>query len=202
MRTRETSPIALALGVALLAACSRTPEAPVTETAPASAATPAATSTPPPAKAIDPCSLLTDAELRSVLPGAGPATPDMADAHAGIRGCQWTTPAGRVWIQVYPSGPSAPELELRTIATGMFDPAAPKALDRMRIEGLPAGGKGAYAFVESADAERGVVSANAVLAQAGAGNIVVLFAPELAALDRKDALKALGTLGAHIGGRL
>lgn len=200
MHLRTASPIAVAVVIALTA-CSPAPEAPAVE-ARVPTSRPAARPAPPVAEAIEPCSLLTDAELRAVLPAAGPGTPDMADSHAGIQGCQWTTPAGRVWIQVYAGGPSTPELEVRTIATGMFDPAAQKALETMRIESLPAGGKGAYAFVEAVNAKHSVVTANALLAQAGRGNVVVLFAPELAARDRKDALEALGMLGARIGARL
>lgn len=201
MRLRPAFPIALALTSALLAACSRPPEAPAVETAAPSARTKARTP-PPVAEAIEPCSLLTDAELRAVLPAAGPGAPDTADAHAGIQGCQWKTPAGRVWIQVYPGGPSVPDLEIRTIATGMFDPTKPEALTSMRIESLPKLGKGAFAYAEPVDAKRGVVAPNAVLVQSGRGNIVVLFAPELVAQGRKDALTALGRLGANIKTRL
>ena len=203
MRLRPAFLIALALTGALLAACSKPAEGPAVEASkPAAAKANATRLAPPVAEALEPCSLLTDAELRAVLPAAGPGTPDNADAHAGIRGCQWKTSEGRVWIQVYPAGPSSPELEIRTIAVGMFDPKLPKALDGMRVESVPAGGTDAYAFVEAVDAKRGVVARNAVLTQAGRGNIVVLFAPELATLDRKDALAALGRLGATIGARL
>lgn len=167
----------------------------------AAASKPTKTAGPP--SIASPCSLLTDAEVREVVPSASSGKPDPSDAAAGIYSCVWNTATGRVWLQAYRSGPSTVDAEIHGLASGLVDPSTKQVGDQVRIQDVAKVGDRAMAFVEKIDPARGVLSSNAVLVTQRGQYTATLFAPELAlGGDREAALRGLQTLGAHLASRL
>ena len=157
---------------------------------------------PAPMTITAPCNLLTDADIRAVVPGASNGKVDAGDADHGIYSCTWDTPGGRVWLQAYRSGPASVGTNIRGLAAGLFDPKETVPLDKVRIEILPKIGDGAMAFVEKADSAKGIRTSNAVLVTRHGKYMATLFAPELALGDRATALHGLETLGTQLANRL
>lgn len=183
----------------LLQACSRerSEERDVATNSPGKAATQAG---PPPI--VTPCSLLTDAEVREVVPAASSGRPDSADAAAGIYSCVWATPTGRISLQAYRAGPSTVDAEIHGLASGLVDPSSKQSRDNVRLETVDKVGDHAMAFVEKADPSSGILSSNAVLVTRRGKYMVTLFVPDLSLGDRESALRGLETLGGHLASRL
>jgi hypothetical protein len=154
--------MAAALTAALLAACGGTNGA---GSSPASSAAAPGSSTQ--AASVDPCTLLTDAEVAGLAPGLGPGTvKDMS----GSRLCVWANSHGvdAVQLMVLPARgtPLRAELEGGIAALGGYDIVA--------VDGL---GDEAGAAFQQADASKGLEAGLAVLIARSGATVVQLSTP-------------------------
>lgn len=169
---------------------------------PATAAKPGS-SLPAPAQArVEPCSLLTQAEVTAALPAAQAGRQERSDEPYGIRTCIWSTPEGELNLQVFDAGPGSVENEIRGLSFGLVDIRSKKAATAVRLEAIPGVGDQTIALVEKEDLERGIRKGNALIVSQVGTRLVVLRAAELADSDRKRALATLVGLAKAATGRL
>jgi hypothetical protein len=150
----------------------------------------------------DTCSLLTTAEVASVIPGAKSPERDKSREQYGISACIWDTPRGRLVVQTWKSQPSAVDNEARGLAEGFVDPLKPGAKNNVRFEKIDGVGEQALAVVEIEDAKRGILNDVAMLVGQRGDQIVVLLSNDLARSERSSALAGLKKLGAAAAKRL
>ena len=151
----------------------------------------------------DPCSLLTDAEVREAFPGAssGKRQHDL-DEH-GIRTCLWDTPTDRFVVQTFLAKSGSVEDELRSRMMGSIDPLMAGAADQVRYETIAGVGDQTMLVVEKADPQRGILADTAVLVTQHANRKAVLFTGHsLAGGDRASAIRTLEALGRNVAKRL
>jgi hypothetical protein len=156
-----------------------------------------ATSTPG-----DPCSLLSTAEVASVIPGAKSPERDKSREEYGISACIWDTPQGRFAVQTWEGEPNAVENEARGLAQGFVDPLKPGAMNNVRFEKIDGVGERALAVVEIQDAKRGLLTDVAMLVSQRGDQILVMFSNDLARTERSAALGGLKKLGTAAAKRL
>lgn len=186
----SASILCLCLGsAALLLACSPGGKTAASDQAPAA---PSAQT----AVAAGPCRLLTDAEVRSVFPGAQAGKPERTREQYGIQACVWDTPSGSFALQRWTADPGeSADKELRGLATGILDPLKSTARTAVRFEVLAGIGEQATALVERKDDTRGVLSDAAILVAKKGNWFLELQSVDLARAERTVALQALGKLG-------
>jgi len=144
---------------------------------------------------LDPCKLLTDADVRAVFPGASAGVRNRTVDEYGIVSCEWKHPGGRFAIQAFTSSDS-PESEARGFAAGFLDPTKNGLQDKLRVERIAAG-EGGVAIVERADAAAGVLT-DAALAIVKRGKLLLMLqSSALAQRPRAEAVKAMETLAAE-----
>lgn len=195
-RTHRIHPLAALLGVALLAACS-----PTDGTSPASASSAEATASEAPS-ASDPCSLLTTAEVRSVLPDANAGKREHRTDEYGIASCLWDTPKGRLALQVSAAEEGPPNEIVGLVVMGNLDPGNRKANEAIRYETLEGIGDQAVAVVESRNEERGILGdITAAGVRRGSHDMVLMSSP-LGGGDRDAALKSLTELARAAAARM
>jgi len=160
--------------------------------------------TPPPSAggsrrpALHPGALLSDAEVAGVVAGAQPGVRDTGDEGYGIYACRWKVGDGAVMLQAFDAGPGALAQELRASSLEIIEMRRPDAAALVRLERFDGIGDMAGAYVERADAKRGIARSSAVLMVQRGGRLAVLRVPQLADGDRDRALTSLQTLGASI----
>lgn len=147
---------------------------------------------------LHPCALLPDAAVAAVVPGAQPGQRDAGDEGYGITACRWSVGDGAVVLQVFDAGPGALAQELRSSTLEIVDIRRPGAATLVRLERFSAIGDTAGAYVERADAKRGIARSSAVLMVQRGNSLAVLRVPQIAEGDRDRALDALKTLGTEI----
>jgi len=196
MEHRATWGLAALLLVAM-SGCKREP-------APPTAAVPPKPLPGPPAQvvALDPCTLLADASVARVVPGAGTGERDAADEGYGTYTCRWTGGAAPVVLQVFTAGPGGVAHELRAASLEIVDVQRTDAGTLVRMEPFKGIADGAGAFVERADADRGVRRPYAMMMVQRGGRIASLRIPSLASGDRAAALDTLKGLAVEIAKRL
>ncbi len=148
--------------------------------------------------ALHPCDLLSDAAVAGAVPGAQPGQHDTGDEGYGIAACRWKAGDGGVALQVFEAGPGGLSNELRASTLENVDLQRPDAATLIRLEQLRGIGDLAGAYVERADAKRGILRSNAVLMVQRGNRLAVLRIPQLAEGDRDEALKAMRVLGEEI----
>lgn len=188
-----------AFGFALLilvgmSGCKPAAPEPVGEVKADPAASPAAASKP----ALHPCDLLSDAAVAGAVPGAQRGQRDTGDEGYGIAACRWKAGDGGVALQVFEAGPGGLSNELRASTLENVDIQRTDAATLIRLEQLRGIGDIAGAYVERADAKRGILRSNAVLMVQRGNRLAVLRIPQLADGDRDQALKAMRVLGEDI----
>lgn len=159
---------------------------------PAPSVTATATETKP---LLHPCALLSDAEVAAVVPGAQAGQHDVGDEGQGIYACRWKVGDGAVMLQAFDAGPGALAPELRASSLEIVEIRRPDAAALVRLERFEGIGDMAGAYVERADAKRGIARSGAVLMVQRGGRLAVLRIPQLAEGDRDQALKSLQALG-------
>ncbi|MDQ6628488.1 MAG: hypothetical protein M3Z29_08585 [Pseudomonadota bacterium] len=166
----------------------------------------AATGVKPAAKQLpagDPCGILSQADVQKFFPGAKAGERSKRLEEYGITECAWKGPSGQIAVVVqesYNSGTSAKEDALG-MAQGFTDPLKPKSLKNVRIESFPALGDAA-AFVETADASRGILGDGALMELRKGRHNISIGSGELPRRDRAAALKIFEELGRVAAKRL
>ncbi len=150
----------------------------------------------------DPCKVLTDADVRKVFPDAKSGQRERRNEQYGMTACQWDYPGGRFGVQISIEKPGTVRDEIRGISIGIVDPLKPGAGSNVRYETIKGVGDEAMAFVEPADAKRGILSDSACLITQRGDQQVMLMSDSLAKRDRAEALKKLEELGRAAVGRL
>lgn len=182
-----------------LAACSPAVDAPSNQSA-APATAQVATDAPPPTD--DACRLLSDADVRTIFPGAGHGVRETTREKYGIRACVWETKGGRFALQRWTAKPNTVGDEIRGMALGVLDPLKPAARTSVRCETIAGIGDQAMAMVESQSEARGILADAAMLMTQRGDQLIELQSSELGRGDRGAALQSLATLGRAAVARL
>lgn len=154
------------------------------------------------APAVDPCKLLTDAEVRKAFPDAKAGKVDHSLEEHGIISCLWDHPGGRFAVQVYKGTQGTIENEIRGMSLMFLDPLKPGAEQNVRYEIVKDVGDEARAIVETADEKKGFLTDSAILVAQRKGLQLTLMSTQLAKRDRSSALKVLEDLGRAAAKRL
>ncbi len=145
----------------------------------------------------DPCTILPLADVQRIFPGAKSGERSKRLEQYGTTECAWKGASGQIVLAVqesYNSGTSAKEDALG-MAQGFTDPLkGGQALKNVRIETFPALGDAA-AFVETADAKRGILGDGALMELRKGRHNISIGSGELPRRDRGAALKAFEELG-------
>lgn len=158
----------------------------------------------PPASAAntDPCTLLTDREVRKVFANAKAGQLDRSKEKYGIVTCVWDHPGGTFFVQQSSHELGSWANESRGMIDGFIDPLRREARKAVRFEPLAGVGDRAMAVVERKDEARGILNDVAQLVVQVGPRQVRLFSSQLPQRERPDALAALQTLGRAAAGRL
>lgn len=158
------------------------------------------------AQALDPCALVTPAEMQQAFPGTKPGRTDRKLEKDGILRCEWTHNTGSVVLVAgNDSKDDVPVDEAKTFMAAFVDPLRPDAERHVRIETLPGVGDKTVAILERQDQAKGITQNGLVLVvRRGDRQVVLLAVPpgDLSRRERADALKALADLGRAIAKRL
>lgn len=147
------------------------------------------------APAVDPCKLLTDAEVRKAFPDAKAGKVDHSLEEYGTISCIWDHPGGRFSVQVYKGEQGAIENEIRGMSLMFLDPLKSGAERHVRYETIPNVGDQARAIVETADEKKGFLTDSAILVAQRKGLQLTLMSTQPAKRERSGALKVLEELG-------
>ena len=166
----------------------------------------ARTSTPPKSKlpSGDPCTMLSNDDVRKAFPGAKPGERSRRLEKYGMTECQWKGPDGDLVLiaqESINSGGSAKDAA-QGMADGIADPLKPGSRKSVRIETLSGVPVDNAAFIEAADPKRGILGDGAMLALRKGARGILLNAPSLPERDRTAALKTFENLGRAASARL
>lgn len=152
---------------------------------------------------VDPCSLLTGAEVRQYFPKAKAPVRERDREKYGITACIWDHPAGRLVLQLtLGAEPGSSNDEAQGLVLGFVDPLKPGVREQVRIEKIDGVGSEAAAVVEKADEKRGILSDAAYLYTQRGDVQLLVAAVDLARGDRSAALNTLREIGRIAAGRL
>jgi hypothetical protein len=162
------------------------------------------------AKAIlDPCTLLTAADLQQAFPGAGAGKLDRSLEKDGLVKCIWSYPggsqysAGSLFVFTSDEITETPREEAEdTWALTFLDPLRSDAAKHVRYETLTGVGDQAVAVVEREDKAKGFSAPAAILVVRRGKQQVAILSSDLARRERAEALRILGELGKAIARRL
>lgn len=152
--------------------------------------------------ALDPCRLLTDAEVRKVFADAKPARLDRSREKLGVYTCVWDHPGGRFFAQQHTGELEPFTVEGRGLIDGFIDPVKPGAEKAVRFENVKGVGDRAMVVIEKRDPARGILNDIAQLVTQRGSQQVILFSSQLPQRDRAAAMKALEELGRAAAQRL
>lgn len=145
---------------------------------------------------VDPCSLLSQADVRRFFPAASTGRRERTREKYGIVACLWEYPQGRLVVQVtLGARPGSSMEEAQGIAFGFVDPLKPPKPGAIRYERIGGVGDEAVAVVEKADAKTGVLQNASYLYTQRVDRQLFIGTSELANGDRAAALKTLTELG-------
>ena len=158
---------------------------------------------------LDPCTLLTVADVQMAFPGAGAGKPDRSQEKQGLLKCVWPYPgdsksaAGSLFVFTSDEVTETPREEAAdTWALTFLDPLRNDAAKQVRYETLTGVGDQAVAVVERADKAKGFSINAAILVVRRGRQQAALLAPDLARRERAEALRILGELGKAMAKRL
>jgi hypothetical protein len=149
----------------------------------------------------DPCTLITDGDVRQQFPGAASGKRDSRLDQYGIASCTWNSPTNTFIVQLFKAKGSA-EDELRSRISGNVDPMKPGAGAKIRYETIGGVGDEAKLAVEKADAQDGILADSAVLVARRGERMAVLFTSALVEGERASTAKALEALAQRAARRL
>lgn len=187
--------LATLMGGVVLSACSK-PAAEALATEPPAAAASGAS-----AQSGDPCSLVTDGEVRKSFAGAKSGERDHSLDQYGIASCKWEATASTLIVQIY-GVKGTLENELRGRMLGSLDPLQPAARDKVRYDVIAALSDEAMVVVEKGDPPAGVLADVAVLGMRHEEKFAIIFNSTLVEGDRAATIKALETLARSAAPRL
>jgi hypothetical protein len=151
----------------------------------------------------DPCAILSLADVQKVFPAVKSSERSRRLEQYGITECAWKGADGGVLVGVqeqFSKGTAKDDAE--GMSAGIVDPFKPQARRSVRFETLPGVGVDTVAFVEKADAQRGILSDGAMIFMRQGDHTVRLMSADLPGRDRTAALKALEDLGKVAAKRL
>ena len=151
----------------------------------------------------DPCAVLPLSEVQKAFPGVKAAERSRRLEQYGSTECAWKGASGQVVLAVqesYSSGTAKDDVQ--GMASGFVDPLNPTSARNVRYETFNGMSSQAMAFVEQADAKRGILSDAAMLSLRRGEHTVWLMSVELPRRDRTAALKTLEELGRVAARRL
>lgn len=151
----------------------------------------------------EPCTVLPLSVVQKVFPGAKAGERSRRLEQYGTTECAWKGADGQVVLAVqerYSS--STAKQDVQGMAQGFTDPFKPATAGNVRYETFTGMGSEAMAFVEPADAKRGILNDWALLAIRRGERTVWLMSGDLPLRDRSAALKALEELGRVAAKRL
>jgi hypothetical protein len=151
----------------------------------------------------DPCAVLPLADVQKHFPGARAGERSRRLEEYGITECGWKGAGGQLVLAVQESyNDGSAKGDVQGMAMGITDPLKPQSQRNVRIESFAGLGVDAAAFVEQADAKRGILGDGAILALRRGQHTVWLMSAELPRRERAAALKAFEDLGRVAGQRL
>jgi hypothetical protein len=151
----------------------------------------------------DPCAVLPLADVQKHFPGAKAGERSRRLEEYGITECGWKGAGGQLVLAVQESyNDGSAKGDVQGLAMGITDPLKPQSQRNVRIESFAGLGVDAAAFVEQADAKRGILGDGAILALRRGQHTVWLMSAELPRRERAAALKAFEDLGRVAGQRL
>lgn len=151
---------------------------------------------------LDPCALLTVAEVRQAFPGSKPGSIERGLEKQGILRCSWESPAGRLFLIASEEAEDSVRDEAATWAESALDPLQMDAKRHLRFEAVAGVGDKAIAVVERQDRAKSILQDAALIVVRRGKWEVSLLAPQLARRERPDALRLLTDLGKSVAGRL
>ncbi|HUQ11998.1 MAG TPA: hypothetical protein VM146_16905 [Steroidobacteraceae bacterium] len=160
----------IALATAGLGACSKTDSTAHDVAAAGSETTGMATAQPNPD---DPCSLLTDGEVRAVFPGAQSGKRDHRQDEYGMATCIWELRTNQFGVQIFDSTTSA-DGEARGRMLGFLDPLKPALREQLAYDTVAGLGDEATAVAVKGDEQRGIFNdANLLVVRRGKKMLVL-----------------------------
>lgn len=163
------------------------------------AKTPAGVKLPPG----DPCTAVPLSAVQKAFAGAKAGERSRRLEQYGMTECAWKDGSGQIVLVVSESyGSGTAKEEAQGMAQGFTDPLKPASARNVRYETFTGMGSGAVAFVETADAKRGILSDAAMLIAGRGEHSISLASAVLPKRDRAAALKTLEELGRIAAKRL
>jgi hypothetical protein len=151
---------------------------------------------------VDPCALLTIAEVQQALPGSKPGTIERGLEKQGILRCSWSSPGGLLFLVASKEPEDSAKAEASGWVDSFVDPLRADARGRVRFDTIAGVGDEAVAVVERQDKPNGINEDGALIVIRRGTWQVSLLAPKLAQRERADALRALTELGKAVARRL
>ncbi len=152
---------------------------------------------------VNPCTLLTMADVHQAFPGAKAGELDRDQEKTGLLKCSWRTPSGRLFVFTNDGINETPKEEAAdTWALTFLDPLRMDAKRHVRYEPLTGVGDQAIAVVERADKAKGFMQDAAILVVRRGKQQVAILSTDLPKRERADALRILGELGKAIAKRV
>jgi hypothetical protein len=154
-------------------------------------------------KIVDPCTLLTMADVQQIFPGSKAGEVDRRQEKNGMVKCTWNHPGGSLMVFTSDQIDGTPKEEAEdTWALTFLDPLRNDARKHVRYETLTGVGDQAVAVVEREDKAKGFLQSVAILVVRRGKEQVAVLSTELARRERADALRILGDLGKAIAKRV
>jgi hypothetical protein len=152
---------------------------------------------------VDPCTLLTIAEVQQAFPGSKAGELDRSQEKDGIVKCVWRGSAGVLFVFTGDEITETPRAEAEsTWALTFLDPLRNDAGKHVRYETLTGVGDQAVAVVEREDKVKGFLQPAAILVVRRGKQQVAILSSDLARRERAEALRILGELGKAIAKRV
>lgn len=151
----------------------------------------------------EPCTVLSLSDVQRAFPGAKAGERSRRLEKDGMTECSWKGADGQVVLlaQEHYSRGSARD-DVQGMASGFIDPMNRAAARNVRYESFGAMASDAAAFVEQADAKRGILRDGAMLSIRRGEHTVWLLFSELPGRERAQALKSIEALGRVAAKRL
>lgn len=151
----------------------------------------------------DPCTVVPLPLVQGAFPGAKAGVRSRRLEQYGSTECAWKDGSGQVVFAVNESyGSDTAKEEAQSTAMGFIDPLKPGAARNVRYETFAGMGSEAVAFVETADAKRGILGDGALLVMRRGEHTISLMSPALPKRGRAAALKVFEDLGRVAAKRL
>ena len=149
----------------------------------------------------DPCTLVSESEVRAAFAGAKPAKRDHSLDKYDIASCTWELPTNTLAVQTFKSTNTAGE-ELRGRMLGFLDPLQPKLRESIQYDPIAGLGDEAVVVAVKADQANGILADTAMLGIRKADRMAVIFTSTLVDGDVAASKTALRALAGKAAARL